>query len=312
MSGRHSHDTHHHMHAHEGPSDERRLWLALSLTLLFSLVEAATGWLTHSLALLGDAGHMFTDSSSLALAAIAARIARRPATHHHSYGMGRAEIVAALINILFMAGVVIGIVIEAVRRLQDPVPVASLPVMAVALFGLGINVLVLLTLRHGEDNLNIRGAVLHVLGDMLGSVAALISGIVIFFTQWWPIDALLSLLIALLILIGSIRLLREVLHVIMEGVPSHLDLNEIGHAIAGLPHVVSVHDLHIWSVSSNNVSLSAHLVLDNLKHWEQVLQAARALLAERYHIEHVTLQPESHMYVLRPLPYERADHHHAH
>lgn len=312
MSGRHSHDTHHHMHDHEDPSHERRLWLALGLTLLFSLVEAATGWLTHSLALLGDAGHMFTDSSSLALAAVAARIARRPATRHHSYGMGRAEILAALVNILFMIAVVIVIVIEAVRRLQDPVPVSSLPVMAVALFGLGINVLVLLTLSQAQDNLNIRGAVLHVLGDMLGSVAALLSGIVIFFTQWWPIDALLSMLIALLILIGSIRLLREVLHVIMEGVPSHLDLNEIGHAIAGLPHVVSVHDLHIWSVSSSNVSLSAHLVLDNLKHWEQVLRATHTLLEERYHIKHVTLQPESHMHVLRPLPYERGNHHHVH
>ncbi len=312
MSGHHHHDPHHPGDDPANTGDERRLWLALSLTLLFSLVEAATGWLTHSLALLGDAGHMFTDSSSLALAAMAARIARRPATRHHSYGMGRAEILAALVNILFMVAVVIGIGIEAVHRLQAPEPVSSLPVMAVALFGLGINVLVLLTLSHEHGNLNVRGAVLHVLGDLLGSVAALISGIVIFFTQWWPIDALLSLLIALLILIGSIRLLREVLHVIMEGVPSHLDLNEIGHAIAGLPHVVSVHDLHIWSVSSNNVSLSAHLVLDDLRHWEQVLQAARGLLDERYHIEHVTLQPETQMHVLRPLPYQRGDHHHAH
>ena len=267
------------------------LW-SLGLTLGFAALEAVAGWWSGSLALTGDAGHMLTDSTALGLAAFAAWLAARPPSPRHSYGLGRAEVLAALFNGLFMLAVVIAIVIAAVERVRDPQPVAGGVVMAVAAVGLGVNVGVIYLLSRGEQTLNTRGALLHVLGDLLGSVAALIAGAVVHFTGWTPIDPLLSVAICVLILISSLRLLREVLHVIMEGVPAHLDLAAVGRAMAGVAGVDSVHDLHIWTLSSGRVALSAHLVVERMDEWDGVLTAERTLLAERFGIDHATLQPE--------------------
>lgn len=287
MNGNHGH-----AHSHRPASEQVLLW-CVSLTLALALVEAIGGWWAGSLALLSDAAHMLSDATALGLAAFAAWISRRPPSARHSYGLMRAEVVAALINSLFMLLVIAGITWHAIQRLLDPQPVAGGMVILIALAGLAVNLVVAWLLHRGEQTLNTRGAMLHVIGDLLGSVAALLSGLVIWLTGWTPVDPLLSFLICALILLSSLRLLRDVLHVIMEGVPRHLDLHEIGRALAaGHGGVREVHDLHVWTVSSGMVALSAHVVIEDMAHWEAILTDLRTLLHDRYDIEHVTLQPE--------------------
>lgn len=265
---------------------------ALVLTLAFALVEVVAGWRTGSLALIGDAGHMVSDAAALGLAAFAQWLARRPPSARHSYGLARAEIVAAFINGLVMLLVVAGIALEAVTRLRAPVPVAGGAVALVAVLGLAVNLAVLAMLRRSQRDLNTRAAMLHVLGDALGSVAALIAGIVIYFTGWSPIDALASLAICALILYSTVRLLREALHVLMEGVPVSLDLAAVGRSMAAVAGTLSVHDLHIWTLASGRLALSAHIVVADFNRWQALLTAQQRLLHERYDIDHVTLQPE--------------------
>lgn len=292
MSDHHSH-THPHAHAahaHAEDAGPRLIW-ALLLTLAFAAAEAVAGFWSGSLALLGDAGHMVTDSAALGLAAFAARLALRPPSQRHTYGYGRVETLAALLNVLFMILVVVGISVAAVRRFLDPAAINGEAVTLIAALGLCINIGVAWLLMHGEQTMNTRGALLHVLGDLLGSVAALVAGAVVMSTGWTTIDPLLSLLICALMLASSLRLLREVLRALMEGVPAHLSSAQIGLDLAGLPGVLSVHDLHIWTLSSKNTALSAHLLVDSLEDWPTVLAAARHLLADQG-IAHVTLQPE--------------------
>lgn len=282
----HDHDHSHHGHAHG------HLGWALVFTLGFAAVEAVAGWWAQSLALLGDAGHMVTDASALGLAAIAARVAAGGATDRHSFGLGRVEVLAAAVNALFMLAIVTGIVISAVQRLDTPAQVNGPVVALVAGLGLAINALVLWTLSRGEQDMNTRGALLHVMGDLLGSVAALVSGLVIWATGWLAIDPILSLVICVIILISSLRLLREALGVFMEAVPRHLSLEDIGRAMANVPRVGSVHDLHVWQLSSKEIALSAHVVMMDFEDWQDILDELRNVLSEQFHIEHVTIQPE--------------------
>ena len=224
---------------------------------------------------------------------------RRPASARHSYGFGRAEFLAALVNSLGLLVLVAWIAVSAVQRLQSPQPVSGAAVSLAAAAGLAINILVAWLLSRGEKNLNVHAALLHVLGDLLGSVAALLSGVVIAFTGWTPIDPLLSLGIGALGLVSSLRLLRESLHGLMEGAPFALAPEEVGRALAAVPGVASIHDLHIWSVASEQVMLSAHLVVRDLRQWETVLDACHALLVERFGIQHATLQPEPETRIVR-------------
>lgn len=294
----HAHDharAHAHGHAHGHPHEHaasRHLPLALALTLGFAAVEALAGWWAGSLALLGDAAHMLTDALALGLAAVAARVALRPVSHRHSYGLRRVEALAALANSLLMLAVVGGLIWHAAERLLDPRPVAGDTVVLVALGGLVLNLAVAWLLTRGEGDLNTRGALLHVLGDLLGSVAALASGLVIQFSGWMAIDPLLTMLICGLILFSTLSLLRQVIHTLLEGVPDNLSLPEVGHAMAAIVGVRSVHDLHIWSLDSHRTALSAHIVLDDAGRWPGVLEAERTLLRTRFGIEHVTLQAE--------------------
>jgi len=283
---------HDHVHHRRGSGHLRPLVWGLVITFVFAMVEAVGGWLSGSLALLGDAGHMATDSLSLALGAVAALLARRPADRELSFGWGRAEVLAAIVNAVFMLLIVIGIGYAAVDRLRDPQPVAGGTVMLIAFIGLLVNVLVAWTLQRGEQTLNIRGALLHVMGDLLGSVAALVAGSVIYFTGWTPIDPLLSLLICVLILFSSLRLLRDAVDVLMERVPRELSLPVVGETLATVEGVRSVHDLHIWRLDSSTISLSAHIVVDDLQAWPAVLERLRQALIVRFGIDHITLQPE--------------------
>lgn len=271
---------------------DRLLWIVTGITLGYAGVEAAVGWWAGSFALVAEAGHMVNDAGALALAAAAAWVSKRPASRFHSYGFGRTEFIAALVNSLGLLVLVGWLAVSAVRRLQNPQPVAGMAVSVTAVFGLLINIMVAWLLSRGERNLNIRAALLHVAGDLLGSVAAVIAGVVIVFTGWTPIDPLLTLVISALIVTSNLRLLRESLHGLMEGVPLHLSLEEIGQTMAAVPGVISVHDLHIWSVASEKIMLSAHLKVKDLDSWETVLANTRALLHDRYEIDHTTLQPE--------------------
>ncbi len=288
MSG----DAHTHTHTTQGLPSGRVLGLATALTLGFAAVEAGVGWWAGSLALVADAGHMASDAGSLAVAAAAAWVAQRAASRLHSYGFGRVELLAALVNSLGLLALVVWLAFSAIERLRVPHAVLGEAVSATALVGLAVNLLVARLLNRGGKNLNIRAALLHVMGDLLGSVAALVAGLVILWTGWTPIDPLLSLLIGALLVVSSLRLLREALHGLMEGVPLHLSLPEIGQAMAAVEGVVSVHDLHVWSLSGERVALSAHVVVPDLAGWPELLPRLRSQLEERYQIEHVTLQPE--------------------
>lgn len=282
----------HHHHNHQHSSNHILVWPLLLIT-GFAFVEAIGGWFTGSLALLGDAGHMFSDAAALGLAWLGAWIARKPASLQHSFGLIRAEVIVAMVNGLLMLLVLIGIVYEAIQRLQAPQPVHGAEVMLIAFVGMVVNIIVARQLHHGQHNINQRAAFLHVMGDLLGSVAALAAGAVIYFTGWLPIDPILSLFICALILFSTIKLLREVLHVLMEGVPPHLDMAIVSQAMVDIPQVYEVHSVHIWGLSSEMTALSAHVVMKDMQAWHEVLEDLRHMLHERFDINHVTLQPES-------------------
>ncbi len=298
MSDLHAHHGHHHeahgpAHGHDVSREGRGLWTSLALTAGFAVIEAFAGLFAHSLALLSDAGHMLSDTLALALSLFAAWMARRPPSARHSYGFARTEIIVAFINGLVLLGVVTAIVIAAVGRLQHPGPVAGGVVMTIAALGIFMNGGVVYALSRERRTLNTRSAILHVLGDLLGSAAALVAGAVVYFTGWDPIDPILSLVISGLILYSTVQLLRETLNVLMEGVPSHIDLRTVGRSLAEVPGTISVHDLHIWTLSSGTLALSAHVVIDDLDQWGGLLSAMQDLLRTRFDIDHVTLQPET-------------------
>lgn len=289
--------------SHEHAAGNGLLW-SLVITIGFAVIEAIGGWWSSSLALLSDAGHMLTDATALGLAVFAMWIAKQPPSARHSYGLVRAEVVAALVNGLFMLVIVAGISINAIERVRNPQPVMGGTVMVIAAIGLIVNIIVAVILHRSEKTLNTHAALLHVMGDLLGSVTALLAGIIIYFTGWMPIDPILSLVICALILYSSMGLLREVLHVIMEGVPRYIDLPEVGQAMAAVNDVESVHDLHIWTLSSGMVALSAHVVISDMGQWEGILAALRTLLHDQYAIDHVTLQPEPNLHAVQPVVFK--------
>jgi cobalt-zinc-cadmium efflux system protein len=292
----HGHDHGSHSHAHVtpggGPQAQHVLWMVLLLTAGFALVEVVAGFLAGSLALLSDAGHMVTDVAALGLALFANAVGRRAPSQRASYGYGRAEVLAAFVNAIVMLAVVAVIAIEAVRRLLEPTPVQGQTVFGVALAGLAINILCAWLLSRVSGSLNTRGAMIHVLGDLLGSLAAIIAGGVIMATGWMPIDPILSLVVSILILRSTVQLLKQSTGVLMESVPTHLDYNAIGQALARLPGVTGVHDLHVWNMTAERAALSAHIVLADGNVWPQTLAAAQRMLARDFAIEHVTLQPD--------------------
>jgi cobalt-zinc-cadmium efflux system protein len=283
-----------HVHSHHQPAGEdvrRAMAWALGLTAAFAVVEAAGGWWSGSLALLSDAGHMITDAFALGLALFAQTIARRPPSERNSFGYARAEVLGAFVNAVFMLLVVMLIAIEAVQRLLHPAPVAGGAVMAIAAAGLAVNLVVARMLHDHHDNMNSRAAYLHVLSDALGSVAALVAGAIIWWTGWLAADPLLSFVVSALMLASTWRLLKQSANVLMEGVPPHLSFPGIGQALAEIPGVENVHDLHVWHMSAERIALSAHVLIDDPAHWPAVLAAGKKVLREQFAIEHVTLQP---------------------
>lgn len=281
-----------HVHFAEARS-QSALSLALMLTLVFAIVEVIYGFASNSLALISDAGHMVTDAASLGLALMAQLIAKRPPSARHSFGFGRAEALAAFVNGLAMLCVVAWICTEALQRFAHPQPVQGATVFAVAALGLTINLVVAWVLSKDHQNMNTRAALVHVLGDILGSVAAIAAGAVIYLTGWMQIDPLLSIFVSLLILKSTVGILRESYHALMEGVPHHIDYVQVGADLEAIPGVLSVHDLHVWDMSPGHPALIGHLEIARLEQWPEVLRAVKQMLLEKHGIDHVTLQPEA-------------------
>lgn len=288
---------HHHHEAHArgvDPGNERRVFWALLLTGGFMVVEVVGGILSGSLALLADAGHMLADSAALALSWFAFRVARRPQDTRRTYGYHRFQIIAAFLNGVTLIVIVGWIGVEAARRLFSPVEVLGLPMLLVALCGLAVNVAAFLILRGGmKQNLNVEGAALHVLGDLLGSVAAIAAAAVVLWTGWTPIDPLLSVVVALLILRSAWRLTRRSVHVLLEGAPDWLDEAALKAGLMqAVPQVRSVHHVHAWMLTHEQPLITLHAEIGEHDNHYATLLAIKAFLSRRYSIDHATIQLE--------------------
>lgn len=283
-----------HDHGSAGGKHSRRLLFALLLTGGFMVVEAVTGYLANSLALLADAGHMLTDVAGLSFALIAIWFAQRPATRGKTYGYYRVEILAALFNGVLLFGVSGYILYEAYRRFTNPPEVSSLPLLVVASLGLVVNIASATILMSGaKESLNVRGAFLEVAGDLLGSVGAIAAGIILMTTGWRYADPLFAAGVGLFILPRTFLLMKAAVDVLLEGTPRDLDFDAVSAAMVAVPDVTSVHDLHIWSVTSGFNALSGHVdVVDGVDR-SRVLIDLHLMLRERFDIDHVTLQVET-------------------
>lgn len=281
-----------HDHSFAGRSLSILAW-ALGLTLLFAGVEVAAGFLSNSLALISDAGHMVTDAAALGLALLAQWVARRPPSAKYSFGFARSEALAAFVNGLLMLAVVGWIIVEAVQRFAHPAAVHGEMVLVVASIGLGVNLVVAWILSKDTHSLNTRAALVHVMGDLLGSVAAIVAGGVIYLTGWMQIDPLLSLLVSLLILKSTFGVLKESYHFLMEGVPTQIDYAAIGTDLAQIGGVLSVHDVHVWDKSPGQPTLIGHVDIKDLQDWPRVLGAIKAMLLDKHGIDHITVQVEA-------------------
>lgn len=269
-----------------------RLAIVLALTVGFMMIEVIGGWLSGSLALLADAGHMLTDAGALGLSLLSAWIALRPANDSKTYGYQRWEILAALINGAALFGIAGWVIVEAVQRIQHPEPIRAQLFLIVAAGGLLVN-MISLRILHGirQGNLNTRAAYLHVLGDALGSVAALTAAAIIMLTGWTLADPIVSIALALLILVGAWRLIRESTDILLEGVPGHVSMPEVQRRMLGVAGVTGVHDLHVWTVTSGIVAMSGHAIVPELASHPEVLEGIRVEMA-RLGIGHVTIQLE--------------------
>jgi cobalt-zinc-cadmium efflux system protein len=278
----------------ERHTETRRLLWALAISALYFIAELVAGFLTNSLALLSDAGHMLSDIGAMALSLFAFRMAKRPATHQSTYGFHRVEILAALFNGLTL-WLIVGIIFAAAyNRFAQPPVVESFGMMIVAVIGLLVN-LAAAAMLHGRHrhNLNLRGAFLHVVSDAIGSVGTIAAGFIMLTTGWYLADPLISIFIGGLILFSSWSLVKESVSVLMQSVPKGIQLEEVRLTIEAVEGVSKVHDLHVWAVTSDIFTLSAHAVVNNGEDFHQVLNCIEDTLKERFNIEHTTIQLET-------------------
>jgi cobalt-zinc-cadmium efflux system protein len=288
----------HHDHWHEagaatGRDGGRVLIWALAITALWFLIELAGGFYTNSLALLADAAHMLTDLGALGLSLFAQRIAFRPATHRKTYGYLRAEILAALANGIILVVVAIYIFFESYQRFRSVPEIKSAPMLIIASTGLMANfVTAALLFRSRSDSLNMRGAFLHVAGDTLGSIGAILAGIAMLQWRWYIADPIVSAAVSVLVLISSWRLVRESIDVLLEGTPNNLDITEILADLGSVPGVIAVHDLHVWSITSGMPAMSCHVVLKRDSDPASILAVLSHLMRHKHRVLHTTIQTE--------------------
>ncbi len=281
-------------HNHAAGANEKSLRIALALTALFLVVEVVAGLITQSLALLSDAAHMFTDVAALAIALVAIQIGKRPADKRRTFGYYRFEILAAAFNAILLFLVAIYIVVEAWKRLFSPVEIQSSTMLVVAVMGLIVNVISMRLLSQGKDSsLNVKGAYLEVWADMLGSVGVIVGALVIWFTGWAWVDSLVAVAIGVWVLPRTWILLKSSLHILLEGVPEDVDIDAVERTILAVPGVLSIHDLHVWSLTSGKPSLTVHAVVDPIIDAEtEVVPAIRRALFQTHSIAHTTVQCE--------------------
>ena len=293
---------HGHSHGTVTGQHRTRLIIVIGLTLSTFVVQVIGGLLSGSLALLADAGHMLTDSTGLLIALVATLLAARPATAQRTYGLQRAEVLAALANALLLVGVAVWVLLRAIDRWNEPVEISSGLMLAVAVVGAVVNTIGLLVLRQGQQqSLNLRGAYLEVLGDLLGSLAVIIAALVIMFTGFTRIDSIASLAIFVMIIPRAWSLLKDVVGVLLEETPPGVDLDEVRQHMSDIPGVVGVHDLHAWTITSGMPVLSAHVVVDDA--WMtsgrsgEVLDQLGDCLGAHFDLEHCTFQvePQGHL-----------------
>ncbi|BBW95903.1 cation diffusion facilitator family transporter [Geobacillus icigianus] len=291
----HGHCDHHHGHHQSREGNQKGLAIAFSVTVGIMVLEFVGGLVTNSLALLSDSGHMLSDAASLLLSLVAVWLASRPVSPKRTYGFYRFEILAALVNGVTLVIIAIWIIWEAIERLVHPPEVESGTMMIVAAVGLIANLVsAWVLLRQGDvkENVNVRSAYLHVLGDALGSVGAIAAGLVMWLFGWYAADPLISILVAVLILRGAFAVVRQTVHILMEGTPVAIDQAEVKAALSGIDGVADVHDLHIWTITSGLDSLSCHLLIEDGRDAQAILQQAIDLVETRFHIRHATIQIE--------------------
>lgn len=289
MSGHHGHD---HSHAVVTESNAKKLTIALVLTTTFLIVEVIAGLITQSLALLSDAAHMFTDAAALAIALVAIQIAKRPADNKRTFGYQRFEILAALFNALMLFFVAIYILYEAYQRFTHPPEIQSVGMLMVASLGLLINLISMkILMSSAAESLNMKGAYLEVLSDALGSVGVIIGAVIIYYTHWYWIDTLIAVAIGCWILPRTWILLKQSIHILLEGVPEGVDIEKLRSDLLALQGVESIHQLKVWAISSKNIHLTVHLFAPNADR-NQLHRQASAMLVHQHEIAEVTLQIE--------------------
>lgn len=282
----------HNEHDHK-KQNIKKLWMVLCITLLYMVAEFAGGYISNSLALMADAAHMLSDAAALGLSIFAAWLTMKPATFERTFGYHRTEIFAAFINGVMLFAIAGFIVYEAINRIANPPDINALVLIFVALGGLVVNIVAARILHSSdEQNLNIKGAYLHVLGDMLGSFGAIVAGLAIYFFDYHLLDPIISFVIAALILVSAIRLISETVNILLEASPAGVNVESIHQALLCIQDVIEVHHLHVWSITSGKVSLSVHLVTTN-PDFQSVLCDAQKMLKEDFDIDHVTIQVES-------------------
>lgn len=290
----HSHG-HNHSHSHsiKTSKEKKALGIVLGLTFTFMIVEAVAGFYTSSLALLSDAGHMLTDVFALSLAFFAIWFTEKPSTSTKTFGFYRAEILAAFFNSLLLFAISAFILIEAYKRLLTPHEVKSVEMTIVAVIGLVINLIgAYILFKYQSGNLNIKGALYHVLSDALGSVGAIVAGIIMITTKWYYADSLISILVSILIIRGAWVLFKESSHILLEGTPKGMDIEAVQNCICANEKVISVHDLHVWTLTQGFEALSAHVVVKDMESSEVVLSNLKQELSDKFKISHITLQLE--------------------
>lgn len=288
---------HHHGHDHHGPAPERALLVAIVLNAIFLFVEAGVGWWANSLALLSDAGHMVSDVGSLSVAYVAARIRTRSPSPEYTFGLRRAPVLGALINALLLVVIVTFIVVEAVQRMTEPPAVPGWPVMLTGALGLVVNVVSAAYLMRSSDrSVNIRGAILHLAADALGSVAAIVSAILIAGWGLTIADPIASLVIAVLIFLGTWPLLRDTLRILLQRAPTHIEVERVRDALLAAAEIDDVHDLHVWEVDSGAIIVTGLVEcrIEALEEANRLADRARTLLEEQFGIDHVTLEFRHH------------------
>ncbi|MFF3926595.1 cation diffusion facilitator family transporter [Paenibacillus lactis] len=291
-----SHDGHSqdggHSHSHGKNVNKQALRLSFIIITAYMIVEAIGGFMTNSLALISDAGHMLSDAAALGLSYFAMIFGERRASKYKTFGYKRFEVLAAFINGITLIVISLYIFWEAYKRFSEPPEVMSSGMIIIASIGLIVNIAAAYILMKGDrsENLNIRSAFLHVIGDLLGSIGAIIAALLIMFFGWNLADPIASVLVSILIIVSAFRVTRDSIHILMEGAPSNINVNEVQDILSSIQHVIEVHDLHVWTISSDFPSLSCHIVVNDIQNSAVVLKKAERILEEQFKIKHTTIQ----------------------